>query len=206
MNITDLFQGPMKDIIVSQMSQQMGVEDTQQTQSAVEGIMGTLLNAVTNNAASEAGQQGLMNALEKDHDGSIIDNLSGFLSGNYSPENPKAANGVGILGHLFNGEQKNAAESISQASGLDTAKIMKMMVTLAPVLLGMLGKAKQEPEVQQSKGGLFDLLTGATKSANQQPSVQNVLTSILTGKKEGGGLKDQLVNAALKSVMKSFFK
>jgi hypothetical protein len=35
---------------------------------------------------------------------------------------------------------------------------------------------------------------GATKSVNQQPSVQNVLTSILTGNKQGGGLKDQLIN------------
>lgn len=206
MNITDLFQGPMKDIIVSQISQQMGVNDTQQTQTAVDGIMGTLLNAVTNNTATESGQHGLLKALDRDHDGSIIDNLSSFLKGEYTPENPKAANGMGILGHLFNGEQEHAAESISQASGLDTGKIMQMMATLAPVLLGMLGKAKQEPQVQQSKGGLFDLLTGATQTVNKQPTVQNVLTSILSGNKQGGGLKDQLVNAALQSVMKSFFK
>lgn len=206
MNITDLFQGPMKDVIVGQISQQLGVQNPQQAQTAIDGIMGTLLNAVTNNAATPEGQQSLEKALERDHDGSILDNLSGFLSGNFTPSNPKTANGAGILSHLFKGEEDNAAQSISQASGIDTAKIMKIMAMLAPVLLGMLGKARQQPQAEQSGGGLLDMLTGATKSVNQQPTVQNVLTSILTGNKQGGGLKDQLVNAALQSVMKGFFK
>jgi len=83
---------------------------------------------------------------------------------------------------------------------------MKMMAMLAPVLLDMLSKSRQQPQAQQSGGGLLDILTGATRTVNQQPTVQNVLTSILTGKKQGGGLKDQLVNAALQSAMKGFFK
>ncbi len=206
MNITDLFQGPLKDVIVGQISQQLGVQNPQQAQTAIDGIMGTLLNAVTNNAATPEGQQSLEKALERDHDGSILDNLSGFLSGNFTPSNPKTANGMGILSHLFKGEEETAALSISEASGIDTGKIMKIMAMLAPVLLGMLGKARQQPQAEQSGGGLLDILTGATKSVNQQPTVQNVLTSILTGNKQGGGLKDQLVNAALKSVMKGFFK
>ncbi len=209
MNITDLFQGPMKDIIVGQISQQMGVQNPQQANTAVDGIMGMLLNAVTNNAATPEGQQNLEKALDRDHDGSILDHLGDFLNGSFTPSNPKTANGAGILNHLFKGEQENAAASISKTSGIDVSKIMSMMATLAPVLLGMLGKAKQQPQqtqAQQSGGGILDLLMGATKSVNQQPSVQNVLTSILTGNKQGGGLKDQLINSALQSVMKGFFK
>jgi len=113
MNIADLFQGPMKDLIVGQISQQMGAQNPQQAQTAIDGIMGTLLNAVTNNAATSEGQQGLEKALERDHDGSILDNLSGFLSGNFTLSNPKTANGMGILSHLFIGEKENAALSIS---------------------------------------------------------------------------------------------
>jgi hypothetical protein len=202
MDITDLLQGPMKDIIINQIGQQFGLGDKGQANTAVDGILATLLNGVANNASTPEGETGLMNALEKDHDGSILNDLGGFLSGMVQPSNPKTANGEGILNHILGEKKGNAAESISKASGIDTASIMKMMATLAPVVLGMLGKAKAQPQVQQG-GGLLDFIKGATQTVNQQPTTQSIFSKLLD--KDGdGSMMDDIAEMGMKSIFGKF--
>jgi hypothetical protein len=204
MDINDLLQGPMKDIIIGQVSKQLGIGDSQQANTAVDGVLATLLNGVLKNASTPEGQTGLQNALERDHDGSIFDDLTGFLSGEKAPTNPKTANGEGILNHILGEKKADAADTISSVSGLDTAKIMKLMATLAPVVLGMLGKAKAQPQVQQSSGGLLDFIKGATQTVNQQPTNQNILTSLLD--KDGdGSIIDDIAGMGMKSVFGKLF-
>ncbi|MBK9565852.1 MAG: DUF937 domain-containing protein [Saprospiraceae bacterium] len=203
MDITDLLQGPMKDIIINQVGQQLGLGNQQQTNSAVDGVLATIMNAVAKNASTPEGAGGLMAALDRDHDGSILNDLSGFLSGAVQPENPKTANGTGILNHLLGGKQETAAESISKESGIDTAKILSMMATLAPVVLGFLGKAKQtmpqQPEQQQTSGGLLDFIQGATKTVNQQPANQSIFSKLLD--KDGdGSMIDDIAEMGVKSI------
>lgn len=202
MDITDLLQGPMKDIIINQVGQQFGLGDKGQANTAIDGILATILNGVSQNASTPEGQAGLQNALERDHDGSILDDLGGFLSGAVKPANPKTANGEGILNHILGENKGNAAESISKASGIDTASIMKMMATLAPVVLGMLGKAKAQPQVQES-GGLFDFIKGATQTVNQQPTTQSIFTKLLD--KDGdGSIIDDIASMGMKSIFGKF--
>jgi hypothetical protein len=202
MDITDLLQGPMKDIIINQVGQQFGLGDKGQANTAIDGILATILNGVSQNASTPEGQAGLQNALENDHDGSILDDLGGFLSGAVKPANPKTANGEGILNHILGENKGNAAESISKASGIDTASIMKMMATLAPVVLGMLGKAKAQPQVQEN-GGLFDFIKGATQTVNQQPTTQSIFTKLLD--KDGdGSIIDDIASMGIKSIFGKF--
>jgi len=202
MDITDLLQGPMKDVIINQIGQQFGLGDKAQTNTAVDGILATLLNGVANNASTPEGQTGLMNALDRDHDGSILNDLGGFLSGVTQPSNPNTANGAGILKHILGENQGNAVESVSKASGIDTASILKMMATLAPVVLGMLGKAKAQPETQQG-GGLFDFIKGATQTVNQQPTTQGMFTKLLD--KDGdGSMIDDIAEMGMKSIFGKF--
>ncbi|MBK8056073.1 MAG: DUF937 domain-containing protein [Saprospiraceae bacterium] len=203
MDITDLLQGPMKDIIINQVGQQLGLGNSQQTNSAVDGVLATIMNAVAKNASSPEGAGGLMAALDRDHDGSILNDLGGFLSGAVQPQNPKTANGAGILKHLLGEKQDTAAESISKASGIDTGKILSMMATLAPVVLGFLGKAKQsmpqQPQQQQTGGGLLDFIQGATKTVNQQPSTQSIFSKLLD--KDGdGSMIDDIAEMGVKSI------
>jgi hypothetical protein len=203
MDITDLLQGPLKDIIINQVGQQFGLGDKGQANTAVDGILATILNGVQRNASTPEGQAGLQNALERDHDGSILDDLGGFLSGMVKPANPKTANGEGILNHILGENKGNAAESISKASGIDTASIMKMMATLAPVVLGMLGKAKAQPQVQQQEGGLLDFIKGATQTVNQQPTTQSIFSKLLD--KDGdGSMMDDIAEMGMKSIFGKF--
>lgn len=202
MDISDLLQGPMKDIIINQVGQQFGLGDKGQANTAIDGILATILNGVANNASTPEGQTGLQKALDRDHDGSILDDLGGFLSGMVKPANPKTANGNGILDHILGANKGNAAESISKASGIDTAKIMQMMAVLAPVVLGMLGKAKAQPQAQQG-GGLFDIIKGATQTVNQQPTTQSIFTKLLD-KNGDGNVIDDIAAMGMKSIFGKF--
>ena len=201
MDITDLLQGPMKDLIVDQVGKQLGLGDSNQTNTAVSGVFATLLNAVSHNAATPEGASSLMSALDRDHDGSILNDLSGFLSGTVSPENPKTTNGAGIVNHLFGGQQESAAQSISKASGIDAAKIAQLMMTLAPVVLGYLGKAKsaQAAQPQEQSSGFLDLIMGATKTVNQHPENQGFFSKMIDQDGDGS-MVDDLAEIGFKSI------
>ncbi|MCZ2100346.1 MAG: DUF937 domain-containing protein [Chitinophagales bacterium] len=205
MDITDLLQGPMKNIIMSQLGNQLGLGNDQKTNAAVDGIFGTLLNGIMKNASTPEGQQSLENALTNDHNGSIFDDLTGFLTGSNKPANPATSNGAGILKHILGDQQESAVQSISKASGIDTGKIMTMMVTLAPIVLGMLGKAKTQAAPQQSGGGgLFDIIKGATQTVNSQSSTQSILNTLLD--KDGdGSIVDDIASMASKSIFGKLF-
>jgi len=212
MDINDLLQGPLKDIIINQVGSQLGLGDQNQANSAVDGVFGTLLNAISKNASTPEGAGGLMAALDRDHDGSILNDLGGFLSGAVTPSNPNTANGAGILKHILGDNQTEAAENIAKESGIDTGKVLKMMVTLAPVVLGMLGKFKSQaqPEVQQTQqaqqggGGLLDFIQGATKTVNQQPTNQSIFSKLLD--KDGdGSMIDDIAEMGVKSIFGKMF-
>ena len=202
MDITDLLQGPLKDVIIGQVGKQLGIEDTDKANTAVDGIFATLLNAVAKNALQPEGQAQLQNALEKDHDGSILDNLCGFLSGAVQPSNPKTTNGAGILKHILGDKTEVAAENISKESGIDTSKIMQLMMTLAPIVLGYLGKANTTQQAQPQQGGgggLMDIIMGATKTVNKQPTNQSFLEKMLD--KDGdGSIIDDIASMGFKSI------
>lgn len=202
MDITDLLQGPLKDVIIGQVGKQLGIEDTDKANTAVDGIFATLLNAVAKNASQPEGQAQLQSALQNDHDGSILDNLGGFLSGAVQPSNPKTTNGAGILKHILGDKTEVAVENISKESGIDTSKIMQLMMTLAPIVLGYLGKANATQQAQPQQGGgggLMDIIMGATKTVNQQPTNQSFLEKMFD--KDGdGSIIDDIASMGFKSL------
>jgi hypothetical protein len=76
-----------------QISRRIGA-DPQKTQAAVHTAIPALLAALGQNATSGGGAA-LKGALERDHDGSILDNLGDYLGGTANL-NPRATNGAGI--------------------------------------------------------------------------------------------------------------
>ena len=78
MDLRDLFQGQINDVLVEQMSNQFGIQDREKAETAVEGGFTTLLNAISKNVATASGAEGLSGALDRDHDGSILDDITGF--------------------------------------------------------------------------------------------------------------------------------
>lgn len=206
MNVLELLQGQLSGGLVDQLSQQLGGADREQTAVAANGAVTTLLNALARNASTPEGAQSLNNALEKDHDGSILDNVFDMLSGNAQPQNSSTLNGLGILNHVLGNRQSGAANMISQMSGLDSGKSSQLMALLAPVVMGVLGKAKNQGGLDS--GGLANLLSGVVTQHQQQeqgnPAI-NMISRFLDADGDGSAM-DDLANMGMKMLGNLFKK
>ncbi len=162
-NLMNLLQGSLSEGMIDQLSQQIGGADKQKTAAAASGIVNTLMGALAKNAESTEGAQSLNNALERDHDGSILNDVIGMLSGQQAQaQNSGMLNGSGILNHVLGNKQSGAVQMISQLSGLDSDKTGSLMTMLAPVVMGALGKTKREQGLDMA--GIASLLSGTVSA------------------------------------------
>lgn len=185
MNLMDILQGQLSDEMVGQLSSHIGAEP-QQTAQAANGIFATLLGGLANNASSEGGLYSLASALDRDHDGSILDDLAGMVGGMMQggSQDSRAINGTGMLNHILGDRQEAAANQIGQSSGLSTSQVMTLLPILAPIVMSVLGKAKKSDGFDL--GGLAQVLMGGAQQAQQQNGMGDLIGSIL-GKVMGGG-------------------
>ncbi|MDT0630570.1 DUF937 domain-containing protein [Rubrivirga sp. S365] len=150
---------------IDQIAQRIGA-DRQQTQTAIGAALPALLTGLNRNTNAAGGAQNLAHALENDHDGSLLDNLGGFLSGQMSG---RQANGGGILGHVLGGERPQVEQGVAQASGLDMGQISKLLPLLAPIVMAALGRQKRQGGLD---GGALSSMLGheATRARQAAPS------------------------------------
>ncbi|HND89163.1 MAG TPA: DUF937 domain-containing protein, partial [Saprospiraceae bacterium] len=163
-----------------------------------------LLGGLANNASTESGLSSLSAALDRDHDGSMLDDLAGLVGGMFggAQQDARSTNGLGILGHILGDRQEVAANQIGERTGLSMGQIMKLMPILAPIVMQVLGKAKSSANMDN------DMLAGVLSGSAQQAEsggfggiLGNVLGSVLSGgrqQQQGGGL--------LGSVLEGIFK
>jgi len=200
MDLIDLLQSQLSGNVLDQLSNQIGGEK-EQTEVATSGIISMLTAALAKNAASPGGASALANALDTDHDGSILDNIGDLLGGNLT--NNRAANGAGILKHVLGGNQGNAIDAISKMSGLTGDKTGNLMTMLAPIVLGMLGKQKRQNNMDQS--GLSDMLSRSVKSATNQRQEMGLLGKLLD--RDGdGSVMDDIAGMGMKTLGNLFRK
>jgi len=189
--------------VLETLAKQVGAKDAGQTQSAANSILTALMGAMAKNASSPQGAGALANALDRDHDGSILDDLAGMLMGSAPAQNTKALNGSGIVQHLLGDRQNGVVDMVSKVSGMDKNQVSALMVKLAPLLMGVLGKTKKEQGLDT--GGLASLLQGTVTAQKQQGNpVMNMVTAMLD--KDGdGSVVDDLVESAGKGLLSKLF-
>lgn len=167
---------------ISQISQVIGV-DTEKTKSALSSAMPLLVSALANNTSKPDGAESLFNALEKDHDGSILKDIPGFLG------NPQAANGAGILGHIFGNQQSAVTQGLAQTAGINSGQTGQLLEIAAPLLLGALGQQQQDQGFDT--GMLTEFLGGQQQIAQQSnPGMMSMLNSLLDRDKDGSAIDD----------------
>ncbi len=200
-DLMDLLQGQLSGGLLQQLSGMLGGEDEEKTNVATNLAMNVLMNAVSKNASTPQGLSGLMGALDNDHDGSLLDDVAGLLSGS---NNSRAADGVGILSHLLGGGNIfNVVEMISKGSGMNRNNSMNLLIKLAPLVLGMLGRQKKQQNMDQ--GGLMDFLTRSVTQQNQrQQQPASLMTKILDRDGDGSAI-DEIAGMGMK-VLGGFFK
>lgn len=129
---------------LASIGEMLGLGGPKETEQAVGTAVGVLAGAMARNASDAAGAASLDAALEKDHDGSIFENVTGFLG------NVMQGPGAGILGHVLGKDQPQVENAIAEKSGLPLEKVTPLLMTVAPMVMGALGKLKKEQHMDAS--------------------------------------------------------
>jgi hypothetical protein len=138
MSLVDILQSQLGSEGVERIGRQLGL-DPATAQQAVAGAIPILTGALARNAAQPGGADALHQALDA-HDGSILDQLGGFL-GNHG-----AASSLGgsILGHILGSRQSTAAGGLANATGINGSQAAQLLAMLAPLVMGALGRMKRQ--------------------------------------------------------------
>lgn len=157
--------------------------DPDTTRKALGAAVPLLMAALSRNAAQPEGAASLHDAIERDHDGSVVDNLPGYL------DNPDIDDGNGILKHALGGKREQAALGISEQTGLDLGSASKLLALAAPLVIGMLAKAQREGKLDPGK--LSEML-GQERATQQQekPDLMSSITGMLDMNDDGSVMDD----------------
>jgi hypothetical protein len=117
-----------------QISRQLGV-DQQTVQRAILAALPLLVAAMARNASDPRGASSLSNALARDHDGSILQDVPGAVRG--YQDQP----GEGILKHVLGDQRRDVGNALTEASGADGSALLQM---LAPIVMGVLGDMQRQ--------------------------------------------------------------
>ena len=141
--------------------------DPAQTQQAISAALPALLAGLQQEAAPGTG---LQQAIEEDHDGSILDDIPGYLNGTANLDS-RTTDGNGILEHVLGDRQQPVAQALSSQTGLSSSTIMQLLPLLAPIVMGMLGR--QARSGSSEGGGFGDLgsILGGSAGSGSSGSV-----------------------------------
>ena len=188
------------------LGRQIGA-DPEQTRRAVSAAVPLLMGALARNAnRSPEEARSLARALERDHDGSLLDGLSGLLGGSGGGLGGllgaaggllggraagKATDGDGILGHILGERRGTVEQGVARASGLDVGQVSRLLAALAPLVMGALGKAKRSQNLDPD--GLTALLNRerATIEERTEGMQQGSLLQLLD-RDDDGAIADDL--------------
>ncbi len=201
MDLTTLLNSPIGKGMIDNVASQLGM-DKKQTSSAVGVAVPAILAGLTKNAQSPQGAESLNKALEADHDGSLLDNLSGMFK---SKPDALQQDGNGILDHVFGKDRSAIEQGVAKQSGLNLSQVGPLLSMIAPIVMAFVGQQKKQAKTQA--GGLGDLLGGLLGAGTpaQKSSGGGLLGSVVGGLLGGGGGKKSsgnLVNDILGSLLK----
>ena len=185
-NIFDLLQSQLTPQVIGALSKQIRA-DEQTTASAAQGAISAMVGALSKNTKDPQGASGLLSALDRDHDGSALDNIMGLVSG-AALGTSKSSNGLGILSHLLGGKTNNIIQALSQGTDLNFMQIANLLQSLAPVVMGALGKAKKQNVVSESN--VFDFLNNSVKQAAPQRKELSIFEKLLDQDGDGNTMDD----------------
>jgi hypothetical protein len=180
--ITQMITQKIAGVAARALSQRLGVSEATAERAVVIAIP-LILAALARNAAQPEGAKELHEAVNTDHDGSIFDNLGGYLG------NPQAANGAGILGHVFGEQQGTIQNNLAQAAGLDPNAAGSILETVAPLVMGAVGQTQQQNNLDPD--GLSQYLDSQRQQTEAAaPDVMGALNSMLDSNRDGSVTDD----------------
>jgi len=183
--ILDLLNSDLGKTIVSGVAGSTG-NDTSKTSSVLTMALPVLMKAMQRNASTPQGAEGLLSAIQGEHDGSILNNLGGLFGGGVD-SNVKQ-DGSKILNHVLGAKQQGVEKIIGEKSGLDAGSVANILKVAAPILMGVLGNQAKQQNISSSNG-IGDLL-GNMLGGNSAQKEQSFLESILDADGDGSVIDD----------------
>ena len=175
--VENLIRGMSEGDDLGKLGKSLGVDG----KTAAMGLAAAapmILGALQRNASRPEGAQALDRALERDHDGGLLDNLSGILV------QGETGTGEAILGHLFGNRRGAVDQGVAKAAGLVPATASRLMAMAAPMIMAQLGKAKREQKLTpESLAGLLGQEGEKLQAA--APGQMGALSAILDADGDG---------------------
>ncbi|WP_425236912.1 DUF937 domain-containing protein [Ulvibacterium sp.] len=182
--LLDLLNSPMGKQLINGVAGQTGQAESK-TADVLSMAMPLLLGAMKKNASSPQGAEGLMNALSNKHNGSILDDLGGLFGGGV--DQSVMDDGAGILGHVLGNKQPQVENALSQKSGLDAGTIANILKIAAPIVMGYLGRERNNGNVNDANG--INSLLGSMLGGQPQQN-QSLIMSLIDADGDGSVLDD----------------
>lgn len=200
--LLDLLSDRLQPDTVRALSRDIG-RDEKSTEQAVSMLLPMLVGGLARNTDSSREQRlELDRALSRDHDGGILDALGKLFGGDTAARPASESGGLldalgdllgsrpdsgrnrttdadGILQHVLGDRRPEVEQGVGRASGIGADAAGKLIGMLAPMVMGALGRAKRERDLDAD--GVADLLQRERRTIEQRAP----------GMKEGG-LMDML--------------
>lgn len=190
-SVLDMVQQQLGGGAIDQISRQIGA-DPGTTQSAVQMALPMILGGLADNTTRPGGAEALHSALD-DHTGTLdgLSGLLGGATGGGGMQSGKALGGPGglggllggggggamgglgdllggaiggkLLGHILGGRRPDVEQTVAQNSGLDPQQVGRLLMVLAPIVMGVLARKKQQDGL--SAGQLGTVLQGGGAGA-----------------------------------------
>lgn len=185
--LLDLIKTQLNDSHYASFGQAIGA-DPAQTKSAVDQALPVLLGALSNKATSNTSLDFVTSLLDKNHDGSVLDDILGMVTGGGSAPQAEAP-GAAALKSLLGNQVSTVENHVAQNSGLNADAVTKLLPMLATVVMGALTKAQSSQNL--SGQGLRSFLEKESSSiAQNQPQTSSFLASILDQNHDGSVIDD----------------
>lgn len=182
-SILDLLSSTLGGGAINQIGSKLGL-DSDTTGKVVSVAIPLLVAALAKNSSTPQGAQSLHTALSNDHDGSVLDDVMGFLG---SAQDGGA--GAGILKHVLGNKQETLQAGLGQSTGVDPSSVGRILEMVAPMVMGAIGRQTQQSGMDA--GGLTDFLQGQAQSARQaQPDILGSVMGMLDTNKDGSIIDD----------------
>jgi hypothetical protein len=113
-----------------------------------------------------------------------------FGGGQAAAPAPQADAG-GILGHILGSDQGQVAQDVSQKTGLGMGQVAQILMFLAPIVMGYLGRQKQQQNVgADGLGGLLGGLLGGSQPQSAPSAGGSIIGSVLDRDHDGSSMDD----------------
>ena len=197
LNIMEMVKQAATKQIMGKLGGLLGT-DEKKTSSVFESAAGAILGGLMKKGSTAKGAQDIFE-MTKDNDGSTLDKL-GDLLGDGDATEKYQKQGAGILDGILGSSQAGILGTLAKALGLDEGMIGKLMMMVAPMVMGVIGKHLKskaldavglgnllgEQKQHASKWGMPASLTSSLGFGDALGNLSNVGSSVANAANDAG--------------------